>query len=303
MTYLALIFTAVGASAAVVARRAFDREQLHSGVWAFAQQDTVGEVFEGFASLQGSTLFDGVECCRAYVQRNDSVFFRGYNRGRDESMLADSYVFAERLPRAVGQSVTSNFTGHGLLWAMLPFDESGSLTNEVIATGSCVIAPGDTIFNAILTKSVLECTRVYSATDSEDYSTVIYRWYANTSGLIPIAKQVENYVAGNASPISSTLITPFIEGDDSLGIDYIKNVIESAVVSINNGYISLSFSGNDVPIVVYLLDIMGNVYAVAEGSSAVGVDIPCGGCASGNYIVSIRSQSYPEVERKIVITL
>ncbi len=296
--------------------------------WDFTKLSVVDNDSKAMSRLDGNIYFESLdETCRAYVLRGDTLFFRGYNIGRGEHVLANDFLPLTHLPQKIGTSLVNNYIGKGLYYVDLQIMEQGTHTAQSIDRGRAMILPGDTIKNVFLIKEIFDLHREISP-DGKPFcvdtipmqQTVIYRWmYQNE--ITPIAVQIEQYTENSDGGMQQLSKRMFvcrsfsIESDESQNDadipddNYILQTLQSAEIQTNNNEIAISFNpiSTEFGIDIYLLDLTGNIYAQTslsltqnEPNSAI---LNTSTVPQGSYIVAICYSENPELNYKIAITI
>ncbi len=268
--------------------------ELDSPFWIFcgrAAVDAPPAKIERFADIYIETISGTTDF---FAIKDDSVLWTGYNTGRRMGLVADSPVSVSTIP--VMENAASPYSASGTLDVSVELKETGRIECRKLASGSVVIAPGDTLKGVSLTRTVQ--TRVVSAFDVAQSDTICIetlRWTI-ADARVPIAVQRDGvlYVTDNQE-----LVADAVENDDDEPYgDMIRDLLDSAVIELSGGQLRITLD-DAAAVHIYVMDVTGNIYRSAAGNTCSYV-VDVSGLPHNTYIISIVSDELPEITLKSI---
>lgn len=321
-TALALLLSAAATAAASMLplSREFapldDKSIENSDLWNFSHQSAIDERSNCFARIVGDELFEQLDdCCRAYWLRADSMYFRGYNVGRNERMLVDSLLPAAIFPIGKDIRLCGEYTAHGDINADIATIECGTHSAEAVASGTAIV-DADTIPGVFLFKETFNYAKRFAedpAQEATAQSIVIYRWFMSGMRLpFAVQRQTGNaesrLFAVSADDISDIMKRADKETQSVPTEEELLGILQSATISLQGHDINVNIqpcAGYAIDIEVYLLDVAGNSYSRAGGQlpsdTGIGLSVPSHLC--GQYIVAVCVRDNPGLNHKILVYL
>ncbi len=296
-------------------------------IWDFSSQSVVADKLRNSAKIHKNVYFEDIEgCCRAYVLRGDSLFFRGYNLGRSQHVLTDAYFPVLKLPLQVGDTHTNSYSGQGRYCVDYCIFDIGIHETEVVVSGRAVLNSGDTINDVYLIKERFDYKQkiCVKTTNAEADSTVrhrsiIYRWITKHS-VLPIAVQIVCDEEESPGTMTHNPARLYVTGSsntagkddnaaDKTSDESIQQTLQATEVSVNSGHLEVTFPTvtTEADINIHLLDISGNIYATQsqhldpDGNNRYIFDVST--ATHGRYIVAVCHAQKPSLNHKIGITL
>lgn len=224
---------------------------------------------------------------------NDSIFWMGYNKGRDIGICAISPLYIYQMPGFTSDSPNA-YSAKGHINAF-PVKEEGQSYFEIIGKGNAIISPGDTVKNVVLTKNIFNHSVILNDSTATSLSRTVYRWHQSSGG-IPFAIQTDGklYIPDE---LNADLLNQENASDPNR--EYITDLIENALVEKSGNFISVTLKG-EISINIYIMDMVGNIYRHVKSSSE-NTSIDISGLPQTTLIVSITSDDIPEYVRKIIL--
>lgn len=224
-----------------------------------------------------------------YLFKNDTIHYRGWNRGRSSSVLCNNPVPLFPLSNDCCVEICSSFTGKGIHCVDTPFVFEGMASGKKMGRGILILSPADTLDNVTLVHETRQFQiRLHDEVSDPEHSSAvsIYRWYCEGDSL-PFAIQ---YKTGGESRLYIDDRSSIDKSDENEAA--IKEWLSNIAMQVSAGIISFRTPSIDIEAVldIYVMDVAGNIYssrnisASFEGSS---FDIPVKDIPHGNYIVSI----------------
>lgn len=274
--------------------------QVYHSVQGLSSQELDASVWilGGRSDIEGKTAkveFDGRiyretvdDVTDFFTSRNDSVFWTGYNVGRRIGFVADNPILMD--------AGRSDYSATGKLDGAFPLTESGYFEIQQPRLGNALVSASDTIKNVRLLKTIQ--TRIFPETDSIPADTVIIetlRWHLPNAAL-PFAIQRDGvlYVASDANNENDNIDN----GNDTDAAEHVKAIISSASVEVNDSQVNVRLP-EPLPVSVYVMDRIGNIYASVTGEDSV-FTLDVSGLPHNVYIIDIVSQEFPEVSYKLI---
>lgn len=266
-------------------------DELEADVWQLCGR----EQFEGRSAQLPASASGYCEAlpdrCDYFVFANDSVLWTGYSIGRRIGVLADApcYVY-DRKQLAADASADVNCAGR--MDVSTAIEEHGNVAVSVIGRGRAVIAPGDTVNNAVLVRQ----TSRFAPLDTiaaEEHERITYRWYASGDA-VPFAIQV----GGELYVDASFDICDSVDADDDA--DRIKDAIDAATIAVDGDMVTISL-GRDLHVTAYIMDATGNIYNSTAGLGHE-FTLSTSGLTPRQYLIAISAEGADQYMRKIVFT-
>lgn len=295
----------------------FDDKSIESSdLWNFSHQSAIDERGNCFARIVGDEMFEQLDdCCRAYWLRADSMYFRGYNVGRNERMLVDSLLPAAIFPIGKDIRLCGEYTAHGDINADIATIECGTHSAEAVACGTAIV-DADTIPGVFLLKETFNYAKRFAddpAQETTEQSTVIYRWFLPGMRLPFAVQRQEDNAGSRLFVVSAYDISDIMKRADKATEsipteDELIKILQSATVSQQGHDINIniqSCAGYAIDVDVYLLDVAGNAYSHAGGQvpSNTGINLSVPSHLCGQYIVAVCVRDNPGLNHKIFVYL
>lgn len=281
------------------AYRGFDDGELESAVWIFAgRASDIGHT--------GRLYCDRAVYCERlgnrsdfFVFRNDSLVWTGYHTGRSLGMLlhdkVDLRAADNNRPRNNG---SQRYTAVGKLDVNAPLSANGIVHKREDIHGIAVTAYGDTINDVYQTRHTDDIIiHADLTTDSDTITRTVYRWYSEKSP-IPFALQCDGILYVDTSALNNSDVS---QEDGTEKDNHIKSIIDSAQITRDGETVTVHVR-ESIALHVYIMDIPGNIYGRAAGTSD-NFTIDISGLAHNRYIVSILSDAGQGYTRRILLDL
>lgn len=285
---------------------------VNSTVWDFSGCSPVEERAEAYARRVRNIVYEDIAGrCRAYLIAGDSVYYRGYNQGRHERMIAEGNIPAMA---PGGFHAGDSLRAEGMVYDV-PSSERGLHSGRRVGVGRLVYF-GDTVSGVRLFEEVFSVTKAVGG-DSVGVPErfALYRWFC-PGDTLPLAVQIESGAGENLSRrlfVDRESLSHAAEKDkqteNESGDEAIMSVLRGAAVEVGPGTISISFppSPLSAELDISLMDVAGNIYSsvrhILPAEEASTVELPRSSCPRGRYIVAVRLRGNPEINYKIYVDL
>lgn len=263
----------------------FSADALSARIWDASRLNTVNPKTRCFVDLadNGLITWDVEGNAEHYLLRGDSVVFRGYTRGVDQSALVDTLDSKRVVVSFLDQIIDT-----------LDFDFTRN-----ISFGRFVFAPGDTV-DARLFDEV----RIYSADSARSSSERYLSWYAGDE-VLPFALQVQRM--GWTEPrlfVSEWNPLRFDKSKKSQTDEDIRAALENASVTVSSQYINMAIDALPGYICECAVVDPAGTCCYSESislDSPASFSIPITGLPKGAYLISLSIQTTkPITERRII---
>ncbi len=298
---LFVLAVATGASAANIRLRservAMPAEQLTGQVWNASTLAEIDSRSRATVSSGNSGLvFENVRrgFTELYLQRGDSIYFRGLTYGREMGVLLDDTVAVAPLSLAE-TSLAGSFTGSVHFISGRRGRLGGEFTAMTGKPGRFIFAPGDTI------DAIQRHERRSTVSDMPDpglNGTIEYwRWYTPGASL-PFAVQYSE--DGGEPRLFMSESVPEIDFKDNSepnSDELLRQILGATSIEINEGSVVVSFgSSGRVHAEVYIFDSAGHIFAARDSytDSGEAVVIETRSLAPGSYLAVVMLDGKPE---------
>ncbi len=289
-----------------------DEAVVNSTVWDFSGCSPVDERAEAYTRRVRNIVYEDIAGrCRAYLIAGDSVYYRGYNQGRHERMIADGNI-----PAMAPESFHAgdSLRAEGMVYDM-PSSERGLHSGRLVGVGRLVYF-GDTVSGARLFEEVFSVTKAVGG-DSVGVPErfALYRWFC-PGDTLPLAVQIESGAGENLSRrlfVDRESVADAAEkdrrGETGPTGEAVLRVLRGGAVEVGPGSVSISFppSPLSAELDISLMDAAGNIYSsvrhILPAEEASRVELPRSSCPRGRYIVAVRLRDNPEINYKIYVDL
>jgi hypothetical protein len=239
----------------------------------------------------------------SYAQSGDTLLFKGWNIGRDMSVLSDIHVPCQIFG---GSTTTNSYEGIGCYYDQT-FHVRGSLSGTYIGSGHFIIDIGDTIRDVRL---YCQKHNIIIGLKSEietpiSETTTTYRWYRGNDR-IPFAIQQE--CGTDRRLYIYRDIRDDSDKDESLGIS-IQDALHQTIIhqSPNNLEIVFPEGLAATTVDVYIMDSLGNTYGHQQCATYSDANahmvISTENLLQGRYIVSIIINNDTTITEKRLIVI
>ncbi len=286
-----------------------------SPVWDFSGCSTVDDNAKACVRKSKGVIYESAfGPCHAYLEIGDSIFYRGFNIGRNERMLVRDTVCVARRPFVAGETLESFFRGEGLTYGKDTALVSGYVRTEVLGRGTFISA-SDTVRGACLIKEYMKMDFAESDTVApfRSDSTVVYRWFGGDRGdVLAIAKTGMSAWDGRSRFFMAERF--YVEDDDAKDVETVpaealQSFLESASVHVGEGDVTVEFSSapTSFQLNAFIMDLSGNIYSsrrIAVGAGEeVSFTIPSTGAPYGRNILSLSVEGLEGVNHKFFVEL
>lgn len=306
-------FSAQGESVLLSCERVpFDDKILESKVWDVNVQSVIDEKSDARIDISDRGFMQeyAAGLCQLYLQKRDTLIWRGYTEGRNLGVLLDSVALCHIFPLQPDTRSQVHFIARqesdGKVFALL----EGYLDTEALCRGKLILATADTI-PATLTRE----KRVYSVNDADNGgeiytdSIVIHRWYASGARM-PMALQVSAagaptrfFVCESFDYRGAVDTTAVPDMPDEAAL---RDIAENAAVTRANGtlHVELGYA-QGVTADVSIVDVSGNTYGrelMPLDSERNEVEISITGLNPGSYllVIQLSGENMVVVEKRIM---